>query len=261
MKKPSRLDYAFAVGKVRALEKRLVSKEVFGEAADEDDFQSAVKIIFDAGAFSEEMIGIKDSKALDEYLEREGKNLRALMGELLLEKDILMIFDEDERLQNAAPLAPECGYLFIKDYLRHRIDLANIKIFCRIKYSGFSREKLESLILKGGFLDEKIFLQSFDLSFSEIGEKIQATPYRELWTRATDTLEEGETFVALERGIEDFLMKYLQRAKHIVFGPEPVFAYGLAKKKELSLVRLVSIGKLAQIPSQILKERISETYV
>jgi len=261
MKKPSRLDYAFAVGKVRALEKRLVSKAVFGEAADENDFQSAVKIIFDAGAFSEEMIEIKDSKALDEYLEKEGKNLRILMDELLLEKDILRILDEDERPQNKMLLAPECGYAFIRDYLRHRIDLANIKIFCRIKYSGFSREKLENLILKGGFLDEKIFLQNYGLSFSEIGEKIQATPYKELWTKATDTLEEEETFVALERGIEDFLMKYLQRAKHIVFGPEPVFAYGLAKRRELSLVRLVGIGKLTQIPSRILKERISETYV
>jgi V/A-type H+-transporting ATPase subunit C len=261
MKKPSRLDYAFSVGKVRALEKRLVSKAVFGEAADEDDFQSAVKIIFDAGAFSEEMIEIKDSKALDEYLEKEGKNLRILMDELLLEKDILRILDEDERPQNKMLLAPEYGYVFIRDYLRHRIDLANIKIFCRIKYSGFPKEKLENLILKGGFLDEKIFLQSFELSFSEIGERIQATPYRELWTKATDTLEQEETFVVLERGIEDFLMKYLQRAKHIVFGPEPVFAYGLAKRRELNLVRLVGIGKLTQIPSQILKERISETYV
>jgi len=261
MKKPSRLDYAFAVGKVRALEKKLVSQAVFRQAADENDFQSAVKIIFDAGTFSEEMVELKDSEALDEYLEKEIKSLRVLMSELLLEKDLLRIFDLDERSPKAISLAQGCGYGFIRDYLRHRIDLANIKIFCRIKYSGLSREKLENLILEGGFLEEKIFLQNFSLSFSEIGEKIQATPYGELWTKATDTLEEEETFIPLERGIEDFLMKHLQRAKHIVFGPEPVLAYGLAKKRELSLVRLVGIGKLTQIPSAILKERISETYV
>lgn len=261
MTKPSRLDYAFAVGKVRALEKKLVSKAVFREAADESDFQSAVKIIFESGAFSEEMVEIKDSEALDEYLEKEIKNLRILMSELLLEKDLLRIFDEDERLQEAMPQAQGCGYAFIRHYLRHRIDLANIKIFCRIKYSGLSRENLENLIFKGGFLDEKIFLQNFALSFSEFGEKIQATPYKELWTKATDILEEEETFIPLERGIEDFLMKHLQRAKYIVFGPEPVFAYGLAKRRELSLVRLVGIGKLSRIPSRIIKERIGETYV
>jgi len=104
-------------------------------------------------------------------------------------------------------------------------------------------------------------LQNFDFSFAEIGEKIRATPYYDLWTKATDALEERETFVELERGIEDFLMNYLKRAKYIVFGPEPVFSYGLAKKRELSLVRLLGVGKINQVPPPILKERISETYV
>ena len=56
-------------------------------------------------------------------------------------------------------------------------------------------------------------------------------------------------------------MTYLKKAKYIVFGPEPVFAYGLAKKRELSLVRLIGVGKFNQIPDELLKERMSETYV
>jgi V/A-type H+-transporting ATPase subunit C len=74
-------------------------------------------------------------------------------------------------------------------------------------------------------------------------------------------MEERETFLELERGIEDFLMGFLKKAKYIVFGPEPVLAYGLAKKRELRLVRLLGIGKVNQIPVDLLKERISETYV
>ena len=54
-------------------------------------------------------------------------------------------------------------------------------------------------------------------------------------------------------------MEYLKRAKYIVFGPEPVFAYGLAKRKELNMVRLLGVGKINQIPPGILKERVSET--
>jgi V/A-type H+-transporting ATPase subunit C len=96
---------------------------------------------------------------------------------------------------------------------------------------------------------------------AEIGKKLRGTPYHDLWTKATNALEERETFVELERGIEDFLMGYLKRAKHIVFGPEPVFSYGLAKKRELSLIRLLGVGKINQVPAAILKKRISETYV
>lgn len=261
MKKPSRLDYAYAVGRVRALEKKLVSNASFREASGEGDFDSALKVIFDAGSFSDEMIGLKSSDELDEFLDKEGRSLDRLMSELLTEKEILKIFGEDDHPDRAMAIASRCGYPFITDYVRHRIDLGNLKIFCRMKYSGFSREKFAGMVLRGGFLDERILVENFSLSFSEVGEKIQATPYKELWTRATDALEERETFIKLERGIEDFLMKYLRRAKHIVFGPEPVFAFGLAKRRELGLVRLVGVGKLTRVPPSILSERISETYV
>ncbi len=56
MKKPSRLNYAYAVGRVRVLEKDLVEKAVFSEASEESDFSSAMKVIFDAGKFSEELV-------------------------------------------------------------------------------------------------------------------------------------------------------------------------------------------------------------
>jgi vacuolar-type H+-ATPase subunit C/Vma6 len=261
MKRPSRLDYAYAVGRVRALENKLVERAIFSEASEESDFSSAMNVVFDAGSFLEEMVKIRDSYELDEFLEREERNLRRLLEEIILDEDILAIFLEESHPEKAMSIAERTGYSFIKDYIRHKIDLGNIKIFCRLKYSGHEQKKFESLILNGGFLDEKILLQNFDLSFAEIGERLRATPYHDLWVKATDALEERETFVRLERGIEDFLMNYLKRAKYIVFGPEPVFSYGLAKRRELSLVRLLGVGKINQIPSPILKERISETYV
>ncbi len=261
MKKPSRLDYAYAVGRVKALEIKLVEKAVFLQACGENDFFSAIKVIFDAGNYSEEMIQVKNSEELDECIVKEERGLHLLMSELLLEEDVLKIFLEEYLPDKTIAFARKTGYLFIVDYFRHKIDSANLKIFCRLKYAGRPREKLESLVLKGGFIDEKVLIQNYELSFAEVGNKIQATGYHELWTKATDALDEQETFVELERGIEDFLMGYLRKAKQVVFGPEPVFAYGLAKRRELGLVRLVGVGKLNQLSPQILRARISETYV
>jgi vacuolar-type H+-ATPase subunit C/Vma6 len=261
MKRPSRLDYAYAIGRVRVLEQKLVERTVFSEASEENDFSSALKAIFDAGEYPEDMVRLQDSDELDEFLEKEERVLHRLMDQILLEKDVFDIYLQEDNPQEAMSIAGRMDYAFIKDYLRHKIDLGNLKIFCRVKYSGHSVKKFESLILKGGFLDEKVLLQNFDLSCGEFGDKLQAFPYQELWNRATDVLEERETFVELERGIEDFIMKYLRGAKYIVFGPEPVFAYGLAKRKELRMVRLLGVGKLNNIPPGLLKERISETYV
>jgi vacuolar-type H+-ATPase subunit C/Vma6 len=261
MKRPSRLDYAYAVGRVRALEDGLVSRPAFREAAEERDIAGALKVIFDAGQFFEEPIEIDGSGQLDGFLEREEHGLYKLLSELLLEEEILQILVGKDSLENKLQLSQRLNYSFITDYIRHWIDLGNIKLFFRIKYLGLPVQRLSSLLMKEGFLDQSFMIEGFDLSFTELGEKIYASPYQRVWTNATDSLEEKETFVALERGFEDFLMLYLRKAKYIVFGPEPIFAYALGKKRELQLVRLLGLGKINHIPPEILKERISETYV
>lgn len=261
MKKPSRLSYAYAVGRVRALEKGLIERAVFKEASEEKDLACVLKVIFDAGNFTDELVQIKDTDELDEFIEKEEEDIKRLMDEILLEEDLLRIFELEDDPEEAMSAIERSGYSFIHDYVRHKIDLSNLKILFRAKYSGLSRDRFESLIWQRGFLDQKWMLECFDLSFAEIGEKLKVTPYKELWASAADTLEDRETFLDLERGIEDFLMGFLKKAKYIVFGPEPVLAYGLAKKRELRLVRLLGVGKVNQIPVDLLKERISETYV
>jgi len=261
MKKPSRLEYAYAVGRVRVLERKLVERAVFSEAAEEKDFPSAVKILFDVGDFPEEMVEINDADRLEDFIGKEGQKLLKVMSEILLEKEIMDVFQEERNPEKALVTARNTGYSFIIDYFRHKIDLANLKVFCRLKYLNAPSKKFEELVLRGGFLDVKTLIQSYEASYAETGEKIQATFYSSLWDQGIDTLEEEETFVELERGIEDFLMEYLRKAKYVVFGPEPVFAYGLAKKHELNLIRLLGVGKLANIPAEILKQRISQTYV
>ncbi len=143
MKRTSRLDYAYAVGRVRALERKLVERAVFSEAAEEKDFPRAIKIVFDAGEFLEEMAKIKNSEELDSFLDREEKELLSLVTEILLEKDVLEAFLVEKMPEKALKISESMNYSFIHDYFRHKIDLANLKIFCRLKYSGASREKLE----------------------------------------------------------------------------------------------------------------------
>ncbi len=257
----SRLDYAYAVGRIRALENHLVAKPSFMEAAEEKDLSSALKIIFDAGQFHQEKIEIEDSEQLDEFLEKEESALLGVISSILHEKEIERIVLGVDQPGKALDRSQELKVPFITDYLRHKIDLGNLKIFCRAKYLELSLDKLEGLLLEGGFLDVNVLLESFDLSYGEIGERLLASAYHSAWILATDKLVENETFIALEREFENFLMIYLRKAKYIVFGPEPVFAYALAKKRELQLLRLLGVGKLNQIPAEMLKQRMSETYV
>jgi V/A-type H+-transporting ATPase subunit C len=261
MSRRSRLDYAYAVGRVRALERYLVEQAVFREAAEASDFSAALKIIYDAGRYSEDLIKAQNSGDLDAVLFRETLALRREMTEILLDKEVLDAFLQDDEPEKALTAAERSGCSFLVDYTRHRIDLGNIKILCRAKYLGFPEEKLRARLLRGGRVEPKIFVDLYSLPFSEMCDRSEVSLYCELIMRGTDVLDERETFVVLENGIENFLMTYLRRAQRFTFGPEPVFGYGVGKKKELSLVRLLGVGKMTRLPADLLKERISETYV
>ncbi len=261
MSKPSRLDYAYPVGRVRALEKYLIPQAVFREASGTTDFAAALKVIYDAGRYPEDMIKAGNSGDLDAVLDREGKKTEQEMADLIPEKDVLdthLLMDEPEKALGAAERS---GYPFLLDYVRQRIDLGNIKVFCRVKYLGFSADFLKARLLPGGLVEPRAFIDSYALPLAELAQQFRTSPYYELLVNGLDALEERETFVVLERESEDFLMHYLRRARRFTFGPEPVFAYAEAKKKELQLIRLIGVGKFIHLSPELLKERISETYV
>jgi V/A-type H+-transporting ATPase subunit C len=257
----SRLDYTFAVGRVRALENKLIPRDVFLESAEEKDFSSALKVLFDAGAFFEETGEINNTQELDVFLKREKEALLNSMSDLFLEKPIQALVEEAYSLENALIRAKEAGYSFLVDYVRHHIDLGNLKMLARIKYLELAPEKLESMLVKGGFLETDRIMKYHRLSYSDINEGLKHSPYFEVWSSGMDALQEKESFVEMERSFEDFLMNYLRKARYIVFGPEPIFAFALSKKKEYDLFRIVGVGKINHLPVETIKNRISKTYV
>jgi vacuolar-type H+-ATPase subunit C/Vma6 len=261
MKRRSPLDYAYAIGRVRALETRLVGKAVFREAAGAPDLPSALKTICEAGRFLDGFADVRTASGLDAALEGERACLEALLAELLADTGIPEIIDLDSRPHQALTLAEGIGSPFIKDHLRRAVDLGNIKIFLRARRLGLTAEKFEAMALCGGFLEEGLFVRGYAAPDAETGARLAPTPYAALWERAVRALAERETFVDLERGIEDLLMIGLRPALTMVFGPEPVYAYGLAKRRELRLVRIVASGKINGLPAALIGERISDTYV
>ena len=209
-----------------------------------------------------EQIDLITSRAeLDAVLSGEGDTLKREMAELLPEKEVLDVFLLRDDPERALAAAAQAGYSFLQEHFRRRIDLGNIKVFVRARFLGLSVEKLEARLLEGGFMRKKEFVDRYPLASVEPGEFPDLSPYRELWEKGLAAFQQRETFISLERGMEDFLMNDLRRARTVTFGPEPVFAYGLAKEKELSLVRLIGVGKMNALPADVLKERISATYV
>jgi V/A-type H+-transporting ATPase subunit C len=257
----SPLDYAFAVGRIRALENYLIPAAVFREAASAETTERALEIISDAGRYGEELLSANTPEALDRVLKKERMALDFALQELFLEKEHFAVYRAMDNLRQAPDLLSSLENPFVREYLQKRIDLANLKIFLRCRYLEKPASCLEENFIPGGKLEKKIFLELWETPLEDVASALRAYSYAEVWKAGVSFLLTQESFVVFEREAENLLMNYLKGAKQITFGPEPLFAYGQAKKQELKLVRLVLVGKMLAVPDNIVKERITQTYV
>ena len=64
----------------------------------------------------------------------------------------------------------------------------------------------------------------------------------------------------LEKIAENYLMELNRDSKYIVFGPEPLFTYLVAKEREINAIRMIMVSKINNISPDKVKERLRDTY-
>jgi V/A-type H+-transporting ATPase subunit C len=109
-------------------------------------------------------------------------------------------------------------------------------------------------------LDKEIFLRQFDETVENFAAELTSTPYAELAAEGIREWSEERSFTAFERLSDNYLIDYIKPAKYIVFGVEPLIGYLLAKEHEMKLIRIIMIGKLNDLPPEVIKERLRDTY-
>jgi len=261
----SHLNYAFAVGKIRALERFLIKPEVFAEAI-ESNLAEALRLFVESDLYSEELLHIKDSEQLESVLSKELAKLKNLMRDLILDKELLGLLELDTLECIEATLK---GYHseFLKDYFMHLVDMHNIKTFLRLYVLGEPKDLLKNLLGCEGFIKKDIFLELYEQDLSVflyhleyIHKHEQIIDYASFLREPIEKLRQENSFVALEKVINDFLISVLKTAKYISLGPEPLLAYYFAKVNEINLMRMIILAKFNGLPDILLKERLNAVY-
>lgn len=265
MKKISPLNYAFAVGKIRALEKFLIKQEVFEEAI-ESDLGEATRLFVESDLYSDELLHIKNSQQLETVLSQESLKLKKLIRNLILDKKLLDLIDLDT-LKCKDDILKSYRSEFLQDYLAHVIDMHNIKTFLRLYVLKEPTEQLKKLLICEGFIKKDIFLKLYeqDLSFflnslEYVHRHNRIIDYAYFLREPIQKLQQENSFVALEKATNDFLIQVLKPAKYLIFGPEPVLAYYFAKVNEINLIRMIILAKLNNVPNDLVKERLNSVY-
>jgi V/A-type H+/Na+-transporting ATPase subunit C len=265
MKKKSALSYAFAVGKIKVLEKSLLRAETFAQAMPLET-NEALRLLAEAGLYGEELAKVRDGAELEKVLAEALAGLKQLLRSLLLDP-VLLGYLDIRSADDAAKLPRLYSNRFLADYVAHLIDMHNIRTFLRLRILNEPQAILEKKIAQAGFIAKDVFFKYYHLDLGLFIDQLarvrkhgQGIDYSRFLKRAVEKAVNERSFAALEKAQADYLLGILQEAKAIAFGPEPLLAYFFARVNEISLIRLLILGKLNRVREETIKERANAVY-
>lgn len=204
------------------------------EVVQKSEFRDLPKVMADAIIQSREVLGAtKDPQRSD----------------LVLDK---AYFKEIETL------AEDAGSEFLKGYVRMLVDAANLRSAVRVLRMGRDADYLAKVLFHGGSVSPARVLKAAD------GEALEtvyfATPF-EAAAAAGQVAVQGDGLTRFEKACDDAVNAYMQKAKYVSFGEQPLLGYLSAKDNEFTAVRIILTGRLADLPADVIRERLRNAYV
>lgn len=133
------------------------------------------------------------------------------------------------------------GSRMLADYLKHWIDIQNIKNMNRIKFSGESLKHADFLY-PGGFIDSDFFKSIESESPDYWARALEKTAYGEITIKGIHSLYSYESFFSFEKNESIFNLRFFDQIKYSVSNPEKIFAFFLRKKTELIVLNMIYMG-------------------
>lgn len=149
---------------------------------------------------------------------------------------------------------------FVISLIKAYIDLENMKAFVRVKNMGKNLDFLSKVLLDGGTIEKDFYIRKFSDSLESFMEAVSHTNYKEAVGQGIESYLESNSVTRLEKLTQDLITKKTGDAKYVALGIEPLVAYLLSKETEILNVRIVMVGKVNGIDSDVIKERLRVSY-
>lgn len=248
------LRYIYSVARVRVLEARLLKKEIFLNMLAAGTLDMALKILTETASYALDILNIRNSKGVNEFIDAQRKKLERLASELFIESSLFEAYVYLKKdLWKSYFLILQTRSDFLKDFIKRFVDLYNIKTFLRMRYQKQPQETLKINLLKGGYIPIQELINR--LSRDEDGI------YEAVIKDGTAHIDRDGDFSVLEREIDNYLINLMRPVKYMSFGPEALFGYCLAKENELKNLRLILLGRINNILPLMIQERLTQAYV
>lgn len=202
------------------------------------------------------------------------ENFRAIKEEFAIAlEDVLSDYEKNKDPQRIALILDKYYYeqlynlakdtkidLFI-EYVEDLIDFTNMRTLIRLKKQNKSNRFLEDVLLAHGKIDLKSIVLSLQDSIDNIINKFKNYSISPALREGFKDYEETGSLSHYEKYMDNHLMELNKSSFNVHFGPEPLFSYLAAKETEVSILRIIMVSKINNIPPDSIRERLRDLYV
>lgn len=157
--------------------------------------------------------------------------------------------------------AEKTGNKFIIGYVKLLIDVNNLRAFIRCYRMNKGSDLLKHAVFEGGDIDVSTLINAIDDAGFKAEGIYAMTDLQNAATVGESALRSDNPLTFFEKVCDDVIMEYLKKAKYIPYGEEPIFAYLAAKEAEFSAVRAILSGRFSNVSTDIIRERLRNSYV
>ena len=162
--------------------------------------------------------------------------------------------------RNLSRLAKEIDIKVITDYVEGLIDFQNMITLFRVQKQKRDARFLETVIFEGGTISKNKIVTSINDNTDTILNKFKKEKLGTYLVKGLEAFSETKRLSELEKISDNYLMELNKESKYVVFGPEPLFTYLVAKEREINAIRMIMVSKINNISSDKIRERLRETY-
>jgi len=148
---------------------------------------------------------------------------------------------------------------FFKSYCDFRADSVNLEILLRIRALKASAAQMSRSLVQGGSVSKEKIEELYNASNDEIIAAFANTSCKRL-AEFSSEYGSGVTTAQFGKTSDNLLIELIRKAKTILFGPEIIIAFLVAKEIQVKNINIVLTCLRNQIPMSLAREMMRETY-
>ncbi len=164
--------------------------------------------------------------------------------------------------KNLLEMSESLNEKMFTDYVKHKIDFANVDILLRAKVQETEFARVSNMFIPGGYVDIDTLKNMFLLEIEEQLMYLRKTELSFVADKVIEAYNRNKNISDVEKVFDNELLVSVKEGASVTYGPEVLFSYLAFKEREIQNLRIILTSKRSGgVSSESIRGRLREIIV